>query len=350
MTSPSIFKSVLHRASVMTGALFCLALALVSSSCGEERRTPDWGKDKTEVEREPQREPSAPNKAKPRVSKARSETRSGGRLRFMSYNLENWLTMERSTPGGSKGMAPKPESEKKAVIDLIIDQQPDVLGLAEIGTEADLADIQRRLKAEGLDLSVSHLTSGTDPVRRVGLLSRFPIVATAKPKATTFELQGRTYGINRGILDVTIEQGQTRYRFLGVHLKSKRDVPEVNEEQMRIHEAELLRRHVDEILKSDADARLVVFGDFNDSRNSMAIKTVMGSYGGQNSLMPIRLRDSRGHAWTHCWDYEDIYSRLDYVAVSDALKSEVDYKGSCVIDDPAWEKASDHRPLLVIFR
>lgn len=332
----------------MTGALFCLGLALVSFSCGEEHRTPDWGKDKTEAEGEP----STTSKAKPRVSKPRSanEPRSGAGLRFVSYNVENWLTMERSISGGAKEMAPKPESEKKAVIDLIVKQQPDVLGLAEIGNEADLADIQKRLKAQGLDLSVSHVASGTDPVRRLGLLSRFQIVATAKPKATTFELQGRTYGINRGILDVTIDQGKGSYRFLGVHLKSKRDSPEVDEEQMRIHEAELLRRHVDGILKTKSDARLVVFGDFNDSRNSSTIKTVMGSYGGNNSLMPIRLRDSRGHSWTHCWDYEDIYSRLDYVAVSEALKSEVDYKSSCVIDDPICEKASDHRPLLVIFR
>lgn len=344
MTSPSIFGAVIHRASVMTGALFCLGLALVSSSCGEERRTPDWGKGKTEVERE--REPSAPSNAKPRASKPRS----GGGLRFMAYNVENWLTMERSTSGGAKEMAPKPEAEKNAVIDLIVARQPDVLGLAEIGTEADLADIQRRLKAAGLDLPVAHVASGTDEVRRLGLLSRFPIVATAKPKVTTFQLQGRTYGINRGILDVTIEQGKVPYRFLGVHLKSKRDSPEVDEEQMRIQEAGLLRRHVDGILKSDTDARLVVYGDFNDSRNSMAIKTVMGSYGSSDSLMPIRLRDSRGYSWTHCWDYEDVYSRIDYVAVSGALKSEVDYKGSCIVDDLLWEKASDHRPLLVIFR
>jgi len=333
----------------MTGALFCLALALVSSSCGEEGRTPDWGKGKTEVEREP----STTSKAKPRSGNEQhsgNEQRSGAGLRFVSYNLENWLMMERSTSSGGKAMASKPESEKKAVIDLIMKQQPDVLGLAEVGTEADLADIQRRLKAAGLDLPASHVASGTDDVRRLGFLSRFPIVAKAKPKVTTFELHGRTYGINRGILDVTIEQGKVPYRFVGVHLKSKRESEEIDQAQMRIHEAELLRRHVDGVLKNDPDARLVIYGDFNDSRNSMAIKTVMGSYGSDNSLMPIRLRDSRGHSWTHCWEYEDIYSRLDYVAVSDALKSEVNFKGSCVIDDPLWEKASDHRPLLVVFR
>lgn len=332
----------------MTGALFCLGLALVSSSCGEERRTQNWGEEKKQAEREP----STSSKPKPRFSKPRSgnEQRSGAGLRFVSYNVENWLTMERSISGGAREMAPKPESEKKAVIDLIVKQQPDVLGLAEIGNQDDLADIQKRLQAEGLDLPVSHVASGTDPVRRLGLLSRFQIEATAKPKATTFELQGRTYGINRGILDVTIEKGDLSYRFLGVHLKSKRDSPEVNEDEMRIHEAGLLRRHVDGILKADSAARLVVFGDFNDSRNSSAIKTVMGSYGDNNSLMPIRLRDSRGHSWTHFWDYEDVYSRLDYVAVSDALKAEVDYKSSCVIDEPIWEKASDHRPLLVVFR
>ncbi len=342
MSSPIAFSKLLHRASVMTGALFCLVLALAAVSCGEEQGTPDWGKGRNATAVEP----AAVGKVQPRSSRPVS----GAGLRFMAYNVENWLTMERSAPGGGKAMAPKPEPEKRAVIDLIAGQQPEVLGLAEIGTEADLADIQRRLKKRGLDLPFAHVASGTDPVRRLGLLSRFPMVATAKPKVSTFQLRGRTYGINRGILDVTVGQGPVSYRFVGVHFKSKREVQELDQEQMRIHEADLLRRHVDGILKADPGTRLVVFGDFNDSRNSVAVRTVMGASGSRDALMPLRLRDSRGHTWTHRWDYEDIYSRLDYVAVSEALRDEVDFKASGVVDDRSWDEASDHRPLLVVFR
>jgi endonuclease/exonuclease/phosphatase family metal-dependent hydrolase len=32
------------------------------------------------------------------------------------------------------------------------------------------------------------------------------------------------------------------------------------------------------------------------------------------------------------------------------LRSEVDFRASHIIDDPAWNEASDHRPVLAIFK
>ena len=75
-----------------------------------------------------------------------------------------------------------------------------------------------------------------------------------------------------------------------------------------------------------------------------------GSYRAPGYLTAIPFKDSRGDAWTHYWEYHDIYSRIDFVAVSKALKPEVDFKGSLIIDGPEWHKASDHRALLAIFK
>jgi endonuclease/exonuclease/phosphatase family metal-dependent hydrolase len=181
-------------------------------------------------------------------------------------------------------------------------------------------------------------------------LSRFPITGTAKPAATEFKLEGRIFGINRGILDTTIKARGKSYRFIGVHLKSKRAVEEADQEQMRIHEARLLRRHVDSILAMDANARLIVYGDFNDTRPSKAFKTVTGSYNDPGYLTAIPFKDSRGETWTHYWALHDIYSRIDFVTVTRALRPEVDFRASHLIDDPKWVEASDHRPMMAIFR
>ena len=100
----------------------------------------------------------------------------------------------------------------------------------------------------------------------------------------------------------------------------------------------------------DPDARLVVYGDFNDTRPSTAFKTITGNTADPAYLTPIPFKDVRGEAWTHYWASQDIYSRFDYVIVTRALKPDVDFRASRIIDEPAWSEASDHRPLLAVFR
>lgn len=258
--------------------------------------------------------------------------------------------MEREV--GETGLvnAPKPTDEKQAVIRLIVSAAPDVIGLCEIGEAADLREIQSLLKANGIDLPHQHYTGGSDPVRRLGLLSRFPITATAKPAETDFRLHGRTFSINRGILDATISVHGKPFRFIGVHLKSKRTTDEVDQEEMRVHEARLLRRHVDAVLKKNPKTRLVVYGDFNDTRPSSTLKTIIGRKHDAGYLTALSLKDSRGHAWTHHWASHDVYSRIDFITVSQSLRRSVDYENSYLIDAPEWQIASDHRALVAIFR
>lgn len=268
----------------------------------------------------------------------------------MTYNVRNWLNVDRYVDRQSLKNAPKPDAEKSAVIAILARHVPDVIGLCEIGTAEDLAEIQQLLKAAGVDLPHSHYTGGSDPVRHLGILSRFPITATAKPEKVEYKLQGKAFAINRGILDVTLEIHGTPYRFVGVHLKSKRDVEEGDQEEMRRAEARLLRSHIDKILEANPDERLVVYGDFNDTRSSNSGKAAVGNYNDPKYLTAIPAKDSVGTRWTHFWSLHDVYSRIDFVTISKALKPEVDFEASRVIDDADWETASDHRPVLAIFR
>jgi endonuclease/exonuclease/phosphatase family metal-dependent hydrolase len=348
-----------------------LALSVALVSCGKKEGTPDWNAPGGEAPNVSSPTPAAAPAAAPEaapvaapvaepaelapVSSIVGETAppapaSRGSLRFIAYNVENWLTMDRYVDNQLLRDKPKPDSEKQAVVRLLSAHKPDVIGLCEIGTAADLADIQESLKASGLDFPHSHYVGGTDPVRHLGLLSRFPILSTAKPAETEFRLSGRTFGINRGILDATIGVHGKPYRFIGVHFKSKRPIEEADQEEMRVNEARLLRRHVDAILREDPQARLIVYGDFNDTRPTRAFKTVTGSYNSPDYLTALPAKDSRGHAWTHHWAPHDIYSRIDFVTVSRALRQELDFKASCLIDDPEWDQASDHRPILAVFR
>jgi endonuclease/exonuclease/phosphatase family metal-dependent hydrolase len=363
-----------HRLSVATlgnqaprilGAFFCVLIALTGSGCDRKSGTPDWDtpglKSPTTVETPAPVTPPAPvvpvaAQTSPAGSPETPEppttpaTPTADGLRFITYNVENWLTMDRYVDRKNLKGAPKPESEKQAVIQLLARHAPDVVGLSEIGEASDLAEIQEDLKAAGLDLPHSHHTGGSDPTRHLGLLSRFPITSTAKPAETEFQLAGQALSINRGILDATVEARGKSYRFIGVHLKSKRDVEVGDQEAIRLHEARLLRRHVDSILEADADARLVVYGDFNDTRATPAIKAVTGNYNDPTYLTAIPAKDSDGHAWTYHWPLHDIYSRIDFIMVSRGIRGDVVFEAAKIIDDPEWDEASDHRPILAIFK
>lgn len=351
----------------------CLACVLPFAllSCDRSNRSPDWNTPPSTAESSPEAAPAKISSASesklesvptpvPAETEAVAEadnlpdssphSKAKGSLRFIHYNVQNWLVMDRYANNNLVKNAPKPDSEKLAVVQLLAKHSPDVLGLCEIGTAADLAEIQTKLKSAGLDLPHSQYTGGSDTVRHLGLLSRFPITSTAKPAESDFRLRGQSFSINRGILDATILAHQKSYRFIGVHLKSKREVEEADQSEIRIHEARLLRKHVDSILANDSNARLIVYGDFNDTRPSPAFKSATGSYSDPSYLTAIPFKDSKGDAWTHYWKLHDIYSRIDYITVTRALRTEVDFRASHIIDDASWNDASDHRPILAIFR
>jgi endonuclease/exonuclease/phosphatase family metal-dependent hydrolase len=159
--------------------------------------------------------------------------------------------------------------------------------------------------------------------------------------------------MQRGILDATvaIHPGH-QVRFLGVHFKSQREVPGADQRLMRRNEAHLLRRHIDSILRTAPETRLLAYGDFNTTKNEAAIVEIEGVPGIDLSMMDVRLRDSRGETWTHYWETADLYSRLDYLFVNRALQSEVvrDQEVSYVHDDPAWAEGSDHRAIVTSLR
>lgn len=258
---------------------------------------------------------------------------------FLSYNVKNWLI--------SKQTSEKSPEAKSAVIRLLSDASPDIIGLCEIGNMDDVTEIQSMLEAEGAKLPHIHLTGGEDSVRHLAILSRFPFVSIAQPDTS---IKDNDRSMQRGMLDVTVDTGGREVRFIGLHLKSKRTVQEFDQAALRLAEAAHARKHADNILAADPETLLVIYGDFNDTTRSLSTRTIYGTYRTPGYMNPIHVSDSRGESWTHCYAVEDTYSRIDFVTVSKALKRHVDKKASYIIDNPLWETASDHRPILIQFR
>ncbi|HRQ89757.1 MAG TPA: endonuclease/exonuclease/phosphatase family protein [Bacteroidia bacterium] len=265
------------------------------------------------------------------------------------YNLRNYLGMERRVGDQIVPDAPKPDAEIEAVIEGLSQIRPDILGVCEIGDETHLADLRTRLAEAGIDLPHSELVRDSAGWNRnLGLLSRFPIVARNSRDDYTYQLDGVRHAFQRGVLDVTLAVSPGyRLRYIGLHLKSKREVPEGDQALMRLHEARLARLHIDRILAAEPGANLIVAGDFNDLRHEAPVKTVQGSSGGTGYLSALPLADAYGFRWTHYWSYADDYSRFDYVLHSQGLKNEILRKESRIHHWDRWNQASDHRPLVV---
>ena len=66
-----------------------------------------------------------------------------------SYNLENYLCMPRREEGKTVS-EPKPEKEIQALIRIIREINPDILGVCEMGSREDFEDFKKRLAQAGL--------------------------------------------------------------------------------------------------------------------------------------------------------------------------------------------------------
>ena len=123
-------------------------------------------------------------------------------ITFVSYNVENYIVMQR------KGqMAPKPEAEKDAVVKIIASLKPDILGVCEMGDKEQFADFQKRLADAGLKFKDTEYVTGEgeDNVRHVALLSKFPIVSHQSVTDVAYTLNGHQIKVQRGFLDVTVQ-------------------------------------------------------------------------------------------------------------------------------------------------
>ena len=267
-----------------------------------------------------------------------------------SYNLRNYVRMERFVDGSKQPDQPKPLKEIEPVIRFMGEIKPDILGVCEIGDDQDLADLQSRLKAAGIDLPNAEHTSGSDSVRMLGLLTRFPIVRRNSQTELRYRIGSDIVPVQRGILDATVQVRPGYYlRCIGVHLKSQRPVPEWDQALMRRNEAHVLRLYIDKILTDAPAAQLVVYGDFNDQKNTPSIQEIEGARGITTSLNALDLQDSYGERWTHYWKEADLYSRLDYVFFSHGMTGYVNHQDSYIFSAPDYYEGSDHRPLVAKF-
>ena len=264
---------------------------------------------------------------------------------FCSYNVRNYLGPDQAS--AARKTKAKPEKEIEALIKVIAEISPDILGVCEMGSPAAFDDFKARLEKAGLGYRDSEYVQADDEDRHLAIVSRFPIVRRDSVAKVRYALNGTQQTVKRGFLDVTLQiLPGYQLRCVGVHLKSKLPAPE-GEALIRRHESAKLREHLDTILTANPAVNLLCYGDFNDAKNQPMFSEVSGVRGTPGHMTDLAARDAHGDRWTHHWPVADEYARIDYLFVSHGLWPEVKRDTATVYRSDFWEQASDHRPVFV---
>jgi endonuclease/exonuclease/phosphatase family metal-dependent hydrolase len=278
-------------------------------------------------------------------------------FRIATYNVETYLDQ----PTESRHSVKSAEAKAK-VRESIRALNPDVIALEEMGTTNALLELRASLKADGLDFPFWEHVSGADTNIHVAVLSKFPIIARHSHTNDEFLLDGKRFRVSRGFAEVEI-QAATNFTFtlIAAHLKSQLQIPNTDEAEERLGEANVLRGIIDEHFKENPDAKLIVLGDLNDSKNSDPIKKIIGrgrfkltdtrpaERNGDNAPAAPPYFEPRNVAWTYFYGADDTYSRVDYILLSPAMARDWVKAGTYIPTIPNWGIGSDHRPIVAAF-
>lgn len=269
-------------------------------------------------------------------------------LTIATYNLENYVAADRMVDGVYRPNYPKPEAAKAAVRAVIRQIDADVLVLLEMGPAPYLTELQRDLADAGTPYPHAALLEGADADRHVAVLARVPFRLVAPHAGLVFRYRGEMEAVKRGVLEVGFDTPQGPLTVWAVHLKSRyTDEPEDPASAARRNgEARAVRDFILARIGDAEGALFVIAGDFNDAKNSPAVRAFM-QRGEREFAQLVPAADSRGEHWTYHYRKEDAYSRVDHILVSTALQSFVGGGAVLIADNPAVRAASDHRPVVV---
>ena len=282
---------------------------------------------------------------------------AGETFRVATYNVENYLDQ----PTASRHFVKSVEAKAK-VRETIEAMKPDVLALEEMGTTDALMELRASLKADGQDFPFWDFVEGVDTNIHLAVLSKFPIVARHPHTNDEFLLDGRRFRTERGFAEDEI-QAATNFTFtlIAAHLKSRIAVPDADQAEERLGEANALRGIIDEHFKMNPNAKLIVLGDFNDTKDSEPVKEVIGrgkfkltdtrpaECNGDNAPGQPPYFEPRNVTWTYFYGKDDTYSRIDYILLSPAMAHDWVKAETYIPMIPNWGVGSDHRPMAAAF-
>ncbi|MGK0177140.1 MAG: endonuclease/exonuclease/phosphatase family metal-dependent hydrolase [Lentimonas sp.] len=269
----------------------------------------------------------------------------GESLRLATYNLNNYLVMDRYANGAWRKSYPKPESEKAVIREVIKQAMPDILALQEIGPRSFLKELKADLAQEGVEYPHSVIMQGDDSVRHLAVLSKVAPIEVIQHQDLEIEYQNKREFVKRGMLELSFERTSGDvFKLFVVHLKSRRTNVKSDPQSLRRRtlEAEACRNRIIERTFEMGITDFVIAGDFNDHPESAPLRRFYKRGDLKIGIM-VPVTDSRGERWTHYYGREVVYSLVDGFITSKSFFRQIENKCGHIVDTPDVLKGSDHR-------
>ncbi len=255
-----------------------------------------------------------------------------------TWNLQNYLVQNRYEDGQFRLEYPMPEARKRKIRELILQVQPELLFLQEIGSEAFLNELRLDLKAHGLDYAYGGFSGIPGASRGLAWLSQSP------PASFVFHhpvLLGNDKGeMKRGIQEISFRLDNRLLTFLHVHIKSRYsdDPRDPESTHFRLAELTALERLADRIRNARGHGEVLLVGDFNTLFDSTLFDNLRISW------RALPARDDEGASWTYHHQRSGDKDQIDGFWIS--RDSGAGRYSARLLPDPG-PVPSDHRMVLL---
>ena len=201
----------------------------------------------------------------------------GKQIRLGTFNIRNLFDGVDDPYHMDETTAAKPRKEIEKLADTIRKIDCDVLALQEVENRGYL---QRFVDVflPKMGYEVVHYSGNDRRGSGLAVLTRVPVGSVTSHRHRRFPNdEGVMRRFSRDLLCVELTpKNRASFEIWVTHLKSKRGGAEVTESQ-RVAEAGEIRRQVDKKLKQNPEARVIIVGDFNDTKDSRPLQRLVGS-------------------------------------------------------------------------
>ncbi len=255
-------------------------------------------------------------------------------IKVAFYNVENLFDMEDNPdkideeymPTSDKKWTPDRYQKKldnlyKVLIAIGEKRPPAIIGVEEVENKQVLNDLIQKTPMAKYDYGIVHYESpdvrGIDvalvydkAILKVNNSEKLPVHFDFEPETTT-----------RDILYVQGTLGKEEVHIFVNHWSSRRGGLKASEPK-RLEAAKVVRAKLDEIFAADADAKVILGGDFNDEPENKSVAEVLGATGDTTGIADNGLYNSvkaMNDKETGTYNYRGNWNMLDQIIVSGAM-------------------------------
>ena len=264
------------------------------------------------------------------------------RVRIATFNVRNLFDDHDDPYYADETTVAKPRAELERLAGTINEIDADAIALQEVESRGYLERFNDVFLGD-MSYEVVHYSGNDGRGSGLAVLSRIPIGQVTSHRHRRFQTDdGKPTRFSRDLLCVELRHPfAPSFEVWVTHLKSKRGGAAETEPQ-RVAEVKEIRRIVAEKIRTNADARVLLMGDFNDTKESRPIRLLL-----EDPNLSAFFDHLPANTFTYNLDpYKDM---IDFVFASRRASSGYVDGSYRVVNQSLQQSGSDHNPVVAEF-